>query len=196
MINKKNMLGKTPEELGIKDAIHTAIVSVRAGALIEPGQRLKMNEFNEAIPSNFKEGVGVADPFRRSNITRGQSFWLLLDQDAVPNVHHVWEHPNVDFSPPKRETQLNRVLAEFAELFGITYEQLLNACTKFVETEESLLYTGNKSEEELNEAQDSTDNYDLWDEWANEVGYEFENMGSNCCPEYQYPKGNLFTFVI
>lgn len=32
MINKKNLLGKQPFELGVKDAIHTAIVSVRAGA--------------------------------------------------------------------------------------------------------------------------------------------------------------------
>lgn len=32
MINKKNLLGKTPDELGAKDAIHVAIVAVRAGA--------------------------------------------------------------------------------------------------------------------------------------------------------------------
>ena len=28
---------------------------------------------------------------------------------------------------------------------------------------------------------------DIWYEWTNETGNEFENVGSECCPEYNYP---------
>ena len=40
MINKKNVLGKRPQEFGVKDAVHVAIVSVHAGRPIQPGQRV------------------------------------------------------------------------------------------------------------------------------------------------------------
>ncbi len=37
-----------------------------------------------------------------------------------------------------------------------------------------------------------TTRYDLWSSWSDEVGHEFENHGSECCPEYAYPDGQLF----
>jgi hypothetical protein len=69
MINKRNLLGKTPEELGTKDAVHAAIVAVRAGQPIRPGQRCSINIDGEAVPD--VNGVGVADPFlKKHNPTR------------------------------------------------------------------------------------------------------------------------------
>ena len=107
MINKKNVLGKAPEELGIKDAIHTAIVSVRAAQAMEPGTKCNLNSDREAIPSS--KGIGVADPFLKKTILRGQTFWMLLGQTEVPNVQHVWDH-DIDFSPPTVEPKLNRTI--------------------------------------------------------------------------------------
>jgi hypothetical protein len=89
VINKKNVLGKAPFDLGTKDAIHVAIVAVRAGQLVQPGQRCGLNEHREAVPN--EKGVGVADPFVKGPILTGTSFWLLMAQDEVPNVQHVWE---------------------------------------------------------------------------------------------------------
>jgi hypothetical protein len=34
--------------------------------------------------------------------------------------------------------------------------------------------------------------YEFWSEWASETLHEFENYGSECCPEYQYPDCDLF----
>ena len=188
MINKKNELGKHPHELGKKDAIHVAIVSVRAARPIEPGERCGLNERQEAVPD--RKGPGVADPFLKSRIMVGENFWLVLAQDQVPNVQHVWEHPDVDFSPPTEGVKKNPHLEEHAEALGITYEQLMEACSEAVNTYQRVPYPGNKTEEEIEE---NYDKYDIFCEWADEVGYEFENMGTSCCPEYDYPD-TLFVF--
>jgi hypothetical protein len=185
MINRKNVLGKEPEELGIKDAVHTAIVSVRASCPITPGERVGLNQYNEAVPD--KKGVGVADPFRRKVILLGQTFWLLLDQDAVPNVQHVWEHEEIKFDPPTREIQRNQTILSFASGFGLEYEQLMDACARVVHTNKTVAYVGPKPAEEVKEAIASDGLYDLWSEWSSETLYEFDNYGSDCCPEWNYP---------
>jgi hypothetical protein len=192
MINKKNLLGKTPDELGSKDAIHTAIVAVRAATSMEPGTRCKINKYNEAEPDS--KGVGVADPFLKNTIIRGRPFWLLLAQDEVPNVRHVWEHPTVDFSPPTRDVELNYSIKSAAELFGVTYDEVMKAANSLVYKEKSLPYTGKMTEEQFEEACDNFDRWDFWSEWASETLYEFENQGSVCCPEYNYPEDSLFEF--
>jgi hypothetical protein len=184
VINKKNVLGKSPSDLCLKDAIHVAIVSVRAAVLIKPGDRCGLNSFNEAVPD--PKGPGVADPFLKQSITTGQSFWMLLDQDSVPNVTHVWEHPTVTFAPPTREVKLNQTLVECAEILCVTYEQLMAACAIAANDGEAP-YPGTLTKGNLMVAWEKIDRYDLWSEWAAESGFEFENTGSACCPEYDYP---------
>ena len=185
MINKKNVLGKRPAELGVKDAIHVAIVSMRAAKPIMPGERCGLNECREAIPD--KKGPGVADPFLKSPITTGDSFWLLLAQNEVPNVSHVWEHPSIDFSTPASAAKRNQYLASCADQVGVTYEQLMEACANVIETGEAALYPGTKTSSEL--ADILNDIYsEVWYEWSVEVGHEFDNEGSACCPEYRYPE--------
>lgn len=186
MINKKNLLGKTPDVAGIKDAVHTAIVSVRAGCPIAPGQRCGLNEFNEAVPN--PKGPGVADPFLKNNILTGQMFWLLLCQTEVPNVTHVWEHPNVNFDPPTREVKKNSIIEQYAKDFGVTYEQLIQDIATVVKSNNPVKYSGNKVEEELEELLDEIDLYDLWSEWADETMYKFANDGTDCCPVYDFPR--------
>lgn len=193
MINKKNVLGKTPEELGDKDAIHVAIVAVRAAGLIKPGQRCGINEHQEAEPD--EKGIGVADPFMKRAILTGQWFWLLLAQDQVPNVRHVWDHPKENFAPPTREPELPSGLESMAKDLGVTFHQLIEACQQVVDSDKkgwgeysSVPYPGTLKGEALEEAMENIDRYDLWSEWSGFTGHEFENQGSACCPEYQYPE--------
>lgn len=190
IINKKNLLGKTPDQLGLKDAIHTAIVSVRAGCLIEPGQRCGLDANREAVPNS--KGCGVADPFLRKSIMRGQSFWLILCQDEVPNVQHVWEHPSVDFTPPTTPPSRNRTIAATAEEFGVSYEQVMAAAQLVYDKDRSTEYPGTLEADALEEITDNFDRYYFWSEWASETGVEFENQGTECCPEYDYPRTALF----
>lgn len=188
MINKKNVLGKAPFDLGEKDAIHVGIVSVRAGAPIHPGQKCSLNDRREAVPNS--DGIGVADPFLKSKIAKGQNFWLLISQDKIPNVRHTWELPNVDFSAPTVAVQKNKWLERHAKELHITYEQLMDACAEAVNTWKGVPYPGDLTEEQF---EDVYDKYDIFSEWADEVDYKFDNVGTMCCPEYEYPDV-LFTF--
>lgn len=192
MINKKNVLGKQPLDLGTKDAIHVAIVAVRAGAAINPGERCGLNGYNEAVPD--ANGPGVADPFLKRTVTTGQAFWLLLDQDEVPNVRHEWDHPTVKFAPPTREVQLNRVIKYTADALGVTYQQVMDAAAHAVTNGKPTAYPGTKTRDEYDEAMDQVEIYDFWSEWAEESGHVFENHGTSCCPEYAYPECALFKF--
>lgn len=185
MINKKNLLGKSPYELGDKDAIHVAIVSVRAGAAIAPGAKCNLNADREAVCD--EKGVGIADPFLKQTILKGESFWLLLNQDEIPNVRHQWDHPSVDFSPPVIEVKLNKYIQKYADELGVTYQQLMAAADFVMEHDEPAPYPGTKDISAI-----EFDSYDFWYEWSNETLYEFANHGSECCPEYSYPEVHIF----
>ena len=182
MINKKNLLGKEPAELGDKDAIHVAIVAVRAATPINPGQKCSINEFGEAVSDNGR-GVGVADPFLKQAIAKGQSFWLLLNGTEVPNVKHTWEHPKFDFSPPTTPVVLNKYLDNFAKEIGVSYQQLMDAC--WVKAEGGVpKYPGTLTVEELEELE----YYDVWSEWCDETLFDgFPDYGTACCSEIEYP---------
>ena len=189
MINKQNLLGKTPDEIGTKDAIHVAIVSVRAGGHIARGHRFKMNEFNEAVADS--NGFAVVDPFRKSDVARGDVFWGLLDQREVPNVRHVWDHPEIKEFIPVREAQKNQYLGECAEKLGMSYADLMSAISVMVNGE-TPKYTGSLTKDEVEKLLPNIEEYDVFSEWAEETGHEFDNEGSACCPEYDHPD---FTFA-
>lgn len=190
MINRKNLLGKPPAELGDKDAIHVAIVAVRAAHLILPGQRCGVNEHGEAV--HDPKGVGIADPWMKDKAMRGDPFWLLLNQTEVPNVRHVWEHPKVPFTAPTRPPLLNKTIEARAAELQISYGQLCEAMEHVASTWTAAPYPGPLPAEEVEAIQekwaDEGERHELWSEFAEESGTEFENDGSDCCPEYNYPK--------
>lgn len=192
MINKKNLLGKAPAELGTKDAIHVAIVAVRAASPIKPGQRCGINENHEAIPKT--KGPGVADPFLKKPVATGEPFWMVMDLSEVPNVTHHWDHPTLDFSPPVTEPKYDTVILQYAESLGVTYKQLLDACAYVVEHDEPAPYpntniTPSEQQEILQVLEDA---YDIWYCWMDATGYKFYNSGTGCCPEYDFPECQLF----
>ena len=59
---------------------------------------------------------------------------------------------------------------------------------KMVGATQTVPYPGKKSAEEV----EDVECYDVWSEWADETGHEFENDGSDCCPEYAYPDCGIF----
>lgn len=188
MINKKNLLGKTPQELGDKDAIHVAIAAVRAAYMLMPGQHITLNDEREAVAASAKQSHGVADPFRKDPILRGDVFWMLLSQDQVPNVQHVWEHPKLDFSPPKKPPSRNSTLESAAKELGISYDMLMDACKYAVETGNPFPCTGpHNTPEKLEAAIERAELHEIFSAWGDETGHEFDNHGSDCCPEYDYP---------
>lgn len=185
MINKKTLLGMPPDSLGVKDAIHIAVVSLRAGQLLKPGQNIELNEDGEAIRSrNKKDSFGVVDPFLKNNVMRGESFWGLLSMHEVPNVRHTWDHPKLSFESPITPIKYNSILEHIASELGITYPELMFACRKMIDTDKKTAIQ--KSEDEIYSL-NSDYNCELWSEWSDETGEKFTNNGTACCPEYDYP---------
>lgn len=185
MINKKKFLGKNPDDVGIKDAIHVAIVSVLAGSAIQTGSRVKLNNDGHAVCASGREGFGVADPFV-GTVARGDRFWVLIDPDKVDTVSHTWEM-NLQFPTTVPEVKKNRTIQEVADAIGVKYEDLMQACTSYVNTDRKSPYPGMKTVDEVEAAVEEIELYELWSEWSEETGYEFYNIGSECCPEYEYP---------
>jgi len=192
MINKRKYLGKCPDELGVKDAVHVAIVSCVAGSAIKPGNRVELNKDGQAVPS--EKGFGVADPFVEV-IARGQNFWVMMDPDSVVTVSHSWEH-SVPFTATPAPVKVNSYLERYAKAIGVTYSQLMQACSSYAKTDRKSPYPGVLPEETVDKKVELEVNvYDMWYEWANETGYEFDNEGTECCPEYTYPDGIPFEWV-
>lgn len=194
MINKHNVLGKQPFELGQKDAVHAAIVSVRTGEPMEPGAKCAINEFGEAVVAVGKnKSVGIADPFLKSTIKRNQWIWLVLNQDEISAVRHDWDHPTFGFSAPTREPVINPWIKSYCDEMGVTFEKLMEAADSIVYKNKQIPYVGTKTLEEIKDYFDDCDSYDFWSAWADESLYEFENQGTECCPEYDYPNLCLFS---
>lgn len=192
-INKRSYLGKQPVELGVKDAIHVAIVSLRAGKVLQPGEHIRLNEDREAMPSDPKNSFGIVDPFLNGTVARGQMFWGLMKMEEIPNVRHQWDHPEHSFDAPTVEVKKNKCLELYANQLGVTYEKLMEACQSKAQDDNPLKYDGTLSEEELDCAQDNLDS-DLWYSWMDETGWEFPKGGTVCCPEDDLPGTTLFRF--
>lgn len=184
MINKKALLNREPEEAGIKDAVHVAIVSLRAGKPIKPGEYIKLNADREAVPSSKKDSFGLASPFIDKHIGTGDLFWGLLHLNELRTVYHHWDH-ELSFEPPITSVKQNKYLARYADQLKISYEDFMKACNEMAYNEKQTPYSGPLSEEELDNA--LSDQYDIWSEWSEESGHEFYNVGTECCPEYDYP---------
>ena len=114
-INPQITLGRKPEEVGVKDAIHIAIVSCRAGEYLTSSEKVTLNEHREAVaPQDGAKHIGIVDPFLKGSLAKGDIFWMVMipKQDQV--VRHVWEH-KLDFSAPERAVQECEYLAPYAK---------------------------------------------------------------------------------
>lgn len=189
-INKKKSLGREPDRLGDKDAVHVAIVSMIASRPIQPGGRVRIANDGTAEPGDDSDGIGVADPWG-GRIHRGKKFWVLMDIDSVSAVEHTWSC-GIQFKTENVVVKQNRYLEEIAREIGVSYDELMKACDDFLENDRLTDYGGVLSE---GAALKAVRLYDMWSEWAGETGYEFPNMGSECCPEYEYPDCLPFRWV-
>lgn len=193
-INKKTLLGRSPQELGVKDAVHAAIVSLRAGHALKPGEYITLNADREAIRSGTDGAFGIADPFFNGPIATGTVFWGILKMEEIPTVTHHWDHPKHSFEAPATEPKHNRTIEDLATQLGLQYEDVMSACQLYVTKDRQTPYSNPLSEDDFDKVQDEF-HYELWSEWADESGWEFSNNGTECCPEYDYPDGLPFRFT-
>ena len=117
--------GKLTHHTGIKDAIHIACISVKAAHYMYPCATVTVDE--NMVARNAKLGaIGIVDPFLRTRINEGDTFWVFLFPGTITSLRHEWEHPHFKNIKIVNETDISRSwLEKFAYDKGLTYEMLV-----------------------------------------------------------------------
>ena len=130
----KLLLGEEPPELGIRDATHIAVVSVRLSeeaVTLFPGSWVTLNDSGEAIEASRSDAIGISDPFGKS-VAPGSVFWLCMKPGTTGEVRHAWEHPALDESREKKWAK--DVVARVASGFDTTSADMLTLARRHAET--------------------------------------------------------------
>jgi len=98
---KEARLGELITELGEqnqRDAIHIAVIPVKARERLRPGMHVSIlhdgtNAEAYGDVAGSTTAVGIVDPFLPKTVEIGQTFWLCLYQGQVTTLRHEWTHP-------------------------------------------------------------------------------------------------------
>lgn len=180
----KSVLGREPEVFGEKDAVHVPIVSVRAGQYLIPGLPCSLDGRGEAQLNKINP-IGIIDPFRQSDIEKGQLCWLLLYPHIVIDVKHTWKM--AEEQEFEEDTADDDVYSEDNLMLG-TATRLNLSVTALMEAMrrafggDPIEYVGNQR------LIDNLPSRDLWDKWCELTGNELDDDGDYCCPDTIYPE--------
>lgn len=103
-MQNESKLGTIPYGGEGRDAVHVAIVPVRAAQLLRCGDAVKLNAAGKAVPCEVYEAIGAVDPFLPEycrELHEDEWFWLCLFPKTITGLRHVWEHPSFPESLPQ-----------------------------------------------------------------------------------------------
>lgn len=84
-------LGTIIDDTQHRDAIHLAVIPMRAPCLLGSGTHVGKDGM-PMVP--YSPGaVGIVDPFLRQPVERGEWFWLVIYPRVITSLRHVWTHP-------------------------------------------------------------------------------------------------------
>lgn len=104
-----------------KDAIHIAVLPVRAMDEFMPGEKVCLVNGTDAIKCNEDSNTyhGVVDPYLLNTVKRGERFWLFMRPGSITSLRHDWTHPALI-----KESE--EWLRDFAERYKIDYNQMID----------------------------------------------------------------------
>ena len=78
----------------LKDAVHVAVVALRAHEALEPGERVATDGYGTTASVNpRREAVGVVDPFIQRTVMPGETVTVMLLPNTITDLSHTWSHP-------------------------------------------------------------------------------------------------------
>lgn len=114
-------LGKLiTNEYESRDAVHFAIIPVEAGELIYPAALVGVQKGIAYMHSAKK--VGIADPFLKTQINKGDRFWLMMLPNTTTSIRHTWAHPAFDADVTSSQSTYNALAIDFMTEFVSKYE--------------------------------------------------------------------------
>jgi len=84
-------LGTIIDDTQKRDAIHLAVLPMKASATLHAGDHVDKNG-NEVAPYS-PDAVGIVDPFLRKKVREGDYYWLVIYPRVITSLRHVWAHP-------------------------------------------------------------------------------------------------------
>ena len=85
-----------PGEQNQRDAVHIAVVPIKAAERLRPGEHICFIPGTlEALGTTplARDRIGIVDPFLTRTVEIGETFWLFLYQGQVTTLRHEWTHP-------------------------------------------------------------------------------------------------------
>ena len=145
-------LGELVTEEVERDAIHIALVPVRATETLRPGQHIGLQPGSELfVGKGFKPHIGIVDPFLKKSVKKDDIFYMCLYQNTVTGMRHHWLHPSFSEAPKaeaiktkSEEELLKEEFTAIAECADMSYHKLYHACYHYHNTGD---YTHNGSDE-------------------------------------------------
>ena len=86
------VLGAAPVAQSERDAIHVAVIPMKASEMLRPGQRVGI--VSEGIAGPLSAVIGIVDPFLVDVVPKDSAFWLCLLPNTVTGMRHEWKHPS------------------------------------------------------------------------------------------------------
>lgn len=127
-------LGKLINGPAERDAIHVAVYPCVAIELVSPGEHVCANG---AYPRGNQKSVGIVDPFLKTGVEPGQTFWLMLYQKQVTGMRHHWSHPafpSDDKASNPKLFEAKQFIESFASGLGLSYEGLMEYAHTYILT--------------------------------------------------------------
>jgi hypothetical protein len=86
-----------------RDAIHLAVIPVKAGQNLNRAEHVYLYEGTAFRADEASHRIGIVDPFLDDDgVKKGQHFWLVIYPRVITSLRHVWTHPaiNDEGAPP------------------------------------------------------------------------------------------------
>lgn len=141
-------LGVLVDSLTERDAIHVAIMAVKAGCALHPGQHvgfIREDSAREVGPATGRDvkAIGIIDPFLKAPVPSGAWCYLVLYPNTITSLRHDWEHPDVDAKQMQVATDALSGRAKaiegvqnFASEINVGYDELLMRAKEYLDTDE------------------------------------------------------------
>lgn len=140
-MSNKILLGQLASE-ETRDAIHIAIVAVKATEELNPGDHVGLVS-GEATKFLTEEHLGIVDPYLKAPVKRGELFYLLLYPNTVTDMKHVWSHPAFKEQSIVNKNKASLLWIEnYANTLGLKYEELMDGADKFIADDEHMYKSG------------------------------------------------------
>lgn len=136
-------LGQLLDSTARRDAIHIAIAPVVAAQILRPGDHVGLvpgSQDEVAHAGPMIPAIGIVDPYLQAHVQVGERFYMCLYMQSITALRHHWTHPafsDVEGQPKlTTQEQSQRWLQQLAADMDLTFNQLMEAADRWVESED------------------------------------------------------------